>query len=192
MTITPVFFRTPAIFRKWLKKNHATATELWIGYHKKSSGKGGMFYKEALDEALCFGWIDGVVKSIDTESYMQRFTPRKQNSHWSNANVRRCAELEAAGLIEPAGRAAYGRRTPERTGKASFESAPVELRPSQLRRLKANPGVWKYWSAQPPGYQRTVKHWLASAKQDATRERRLNLLIDCCAEGRRLPQFSPR
>ena len=146
----PTFFRNPGAFRRWLKTNHAKKTELWIGYYKKASGKGGMIYKEALDQALCFGWIDGVVRSIDQHSYMQRFTPRQKQSHWSNVNVRRFAELDAAGLIEPAGRAAYQRKTPERTGKASFESPPAELTPAQTRFLKSHPNAWAHWKAQPP------------------------------------------
>jgi uncharacterized protein YdeI (YjbR/CyaY-like superfamily) len=192
MPATPRFFRTPAAFRSWLEKHHAKETELWIGYYKKASGKGGMIYKEALDQALCFGWIDGVVKSIGDESYMQRFTPRRKNSHWSNVNVRRFAELDAAGLIQPSGRAAYDRRTAERTGKAFFESPPLELTPGQTRALKANPTAWKYWNAQPPGYQRTVKHWVNTAKHADTRERRLKLLIESCAEKRPLRQFTSR
>jgi len=186
----PTFFRTPAAFRDWLEKNHAKEVELWIGYYKKASGKGGMVYKEALDQALCFGWIDGVVRSIDEHSYMQRFTPRTKTSHWSNVNVRRFGELETAGLIHPAGRAAYDRRTPERTGKASFESPLAELSAAQTKLLKANAKAWKFWNLQPPGYQRTVKHWVTTAKQETTRLRRLNLLIECCADGRRIPQLT--
>jgi uncharacterized protein YdeI (YjbR/CyaY-like superfamily) len=191
MALAPTFFRSPGSFRRWLKKNHANETELWIGYYKKASGKGGMVYKEALDQALCFGWIDGVVRSIDAECYMQRFTPRKKDSHWSNVNVRRFSELDAAGLIEPAGRAAYNRRTPERTGKASIESPPAEFTRTQTRSLKSNPRAWAYWYAQPPGYKRLVKHWVTTAKREATRERRLQLLVECCAKGRRIPPFGP-
>src|SRR3954469_25782409 len=118
--VKPKFFKTPEAFRAWLEKNHASKTELWVGYYKKSSGKGGMVYKQALDEALCYGWIDGVVKSVDDQTYMQRYTPRKKDSHWSLVNVRRMAELEAEKRLRPAGRAAFERRTPERTGKASY------------------------------------------------------------------------
>jgi uncharacterized protein YdeI (YjbR/CyaY-like superfamily) len=182
-----MFFRTPAAFRRWLKVNHTRETELWIGYWKKASGKGGMVYKEALDEALCFGWIDGLVRSLDAGSYAQRFTPRRRNSHWSNVNVRRFVELEAAGRMEPAGRAAYDRRTPARTGKASFESPLAELTPAQASLLQANHKAWEYWNAQPPGYWRMVKHWVTTARQEATRERRLKRLVECCAEGRRIP-----
>jgi uncharacterized protein YdeI (YjbR/CyaY-like superfamily) len=187
--VKPTYFRTPAAFRAWLEKHHDTRTELWIGYFKKSSGKGGMVYKQALDEALCFGWIDGVVKSIDSERYMQRYTPRTKDSHWSLVNVRRFAELEAAGLIAPPGRAAFGRRTAERTGKASYESPPAEFTPAQKTALKANAKASAFFAAQPPGYQRVVKHFVTSAKQEATRERRMKLFLDCSSRGERVPQF---
>lgn len=182
-------FKTPDAFRVWLAKNHAKETELWIGYYKKGSGKGGMVYKEALDQALCFGWIDGIVKSVDGESYMQRFTPRKRDSHWSLVNVRRFGELDAAGLIEPPGRAAFERKTPERTGKASFESPLAEFTPKQKKLLKANAKAREFFEAQPPDYKRTVKHFVTTAKQEETRERRMKLLMDCSARGERIPQF---
>src|SRR4051812_15845089 len=188
-TPKPKFFRTPAEFRAWLEKHHATETELWVGYYKKTSGKGGMVYKHALDEALCFGWIDGVVKSIDGERYMQRYTPRKSTSHWSNVNVRRFGELEGEGRIAPAGRAAFDRKTPERTGKASYEQPEAEFTPAQLRQLKANKNAWEFFRSQAPSYQKVVKHFVTRAKQEATRERRLQLLIRCSANGERIPQF---
>ena len=134
----PIYFRTQAAFREWLEKHHATKSEQWIGFFKVKSKKKGITYEEALDEALCFGWIDGVVKSVDADSYMHRFTPRKPTSHWSNVNVKRYAELKAAGVTRPAGEAAHERRTPERTGKASYEQAPAELTPAQLKKFKAN------------------------------------------------------
>lgn len=188
---TPTFFRTAAAFRAWLRRNHDKKTELWIGYFKKASGKGGMVYQEALDEALCIGWIDGIVKSIDGDTYMQRWTPRKKDSHWSLVNVRRFGELDAAGRIQPAGRAAYLRRTPDRTGKAAYEAPLATLTPQQLRKLKANRRAWAFFESSPAGYQRAAKYWITSAKQAATRERRLAQLIDCNANGKRLPQFTP-
>jgi uncharacterized protein YdeI (YjbR/CyaY-like superfamily) len=185
----PKFFRTAADFRAWLEKSHASEAELWVGYYKKTSGKGGMVYREALDEALCFGWIDGIVKSIDGERYMQRYTPRKRSSHWSNVNVRRFGELHAEGRMAAPGRAAFGRRTPERTGKASYEQPLAALSPAQLKKLKANAKAWAFYNSQPPGYQRVVNHFVTRAKQEATRERRLELLIKCSAKGERIPQF---
>lgn len=185
----PTYFKNQKSFRSWLEKNHDKHTEHWIGFYKTKSKKKGITYEEALDEALCFGWIDGIVKSVDADSYMHRFTPRKATSHWSNINVKRYGELERAGLVHPAGKAAWGRRTPERTGKASFEQPPAELAPAQLKKLKANKRAWAFFQAQPAGYQRVCKHFVTRAKQEATRERRLALLIQCSAEGRRIPQF---
>ena len=185
----PRFFKTPAAFRAWLEKNHAKDAELWIGYYKKASGKGGMVYKEALDEALCFGWIDGVVKSIDADSYMQRWTPRKKGSHWSLVNVRRFGELDAAGLIAPAGRAAFERKTSERTGQSAYELPEAEFTPAQLRQLKADKKGWAFFNTTTPTYRRVVKHWVTRAKQDATRERRFKLLLQSNAKGQKVPPY---
>lgn len=185
----PIYFRGPAAFRKWLEQYHDRKSELFIGFYKKSSAKVGITYQEALDEGLCFGWIDGVVKSVDADSYMHRFTPRKSSSHWSNVNVRRFQELDSAGQIAPSGRAAFERRTPERTGKASYEQPHAELTAAQAKKLKSNAKAWGWYASQPPSYQRVTKFWVTSAKQDATRERRLDLLIKCSAKGERIPQF---
>lgn len=185
----PRFFKTPAAFRAWLAKNHAKETELWIGYYKKASGKGGMVYKEALDEALCFGWIDGVVKSIDGETYMQRWTPRKKDSHWSLVNIRRFAELEAEGRMAPSGREAYARKTAKRTARASYEMPEQEFTSAQLRQLKANRKAWAHFESMTPSYKRTVKHWVTTAKREETRQSRLDRLIELGAKGERLPQF---
>jgi uncharacterized protein YdeI (YjbR/CyaY-like superfamily) len=187
--VKPKYFRSAAAFRDWLEKHHASKAELWVGFYKKSSNRGGLTYKEAVDEGLCFGWIDGLVKGYDDVSYMQRFTPRKKDSHWSLVNVRRFGELDAAGRIHPAGRAAFERKTPQRTGKASFESPLAELTPAQQKRLKANRKAWEFFESQPPGYKRTVKHWVTTAKQEETRDRRLGILIDHSARAERIPQF---
>ena len=185
----PRFFKTAAAFRAWLEKNHDSQVELWMGYYKKSSGKGGLQYREALDEALCWGWIDGLVKSVYGETYKQRWTPRKKDSHSSLVTVRRIGELDAEGRLAPPGRAAFERRTPERTGKASFESGEKSFTPAQLRQLKANAKAWAFFQSTPPSYQRVVKHWVTTAKQEATRARRMDQFIECSARGERLPQF---
>jgi uncharacterized protein YdeI (YjbR/CyaY-like superfamily) len=185
----PRFFRTPDAFRKWLEGHHDSESELWVGFYKKASGKGGMVYAEAVDEALCYGWIDGLVRSVDDDSYMQRFTPRKANSHWSNVNVKKLGELHAAGRVAPSGLAAFERRTAERTGKASFESPPGRFTPTQRKRFAARRAALEFFESQPPGYRRTAIHWVTTAKREETRERRLEQLIACSAEGRRLPQF---
>jgi uncharacterized protein YdeI (YjbR/CyaY-like superfamily) len=186
--VKPIYFRRQAAFRKWLEKNHATKSELFIGFYKKNSGKVGITYQEALDEGLCFGWIDGVVRSVDAESYMHRFTPRQLNSHWSLVNVRRFGELDRASQIAPGGRAAFERRTPERTGKAAYEQPLAELTAAQTKKLKANAKAWAYYDSQTPSYKRVTKHWVTRAQQEATRERRLDLLIKCSAKGERIPQ----
>jgi uncharacterized protein YdeI (YjbR/CyaY-like superfamily) len=185
----PKFFRTAAEFRAWLEKHGETETELWMGYWKKSSGRDGLVYKDALDEALCMGWIDGVLKSLDAESYMQRWTPRKKTSHWSLVNLRKFAALEAAGRIHPLGRAAFERKTPERVGQASYESVPKEFIPEHRERLMKNKKAFAHWKKQPDGYRRTVKHWIRAGKQEATRERRFELFIKYAEKDQRPPQF---
>jgi uncharacterized protein YdeI (YjbR/CyaY-like superfamily) len=185
----PKFFKTAADFRDWLIKHGEKETELWMGYWKKASGKGGLTYKDALDEALCYGWIDGIVKSVDAESYMQRWTPRKKTSHWSLVNERRFGELEAAGRVHAMGRAAFDRKTPERTGQASFESPPKQFTRGHRERLMKNKKAFAHWKTQPDGYRRTVKHWIRSAKQEQTRERRFNQFIEYAEKDQRIPQF---
>jgi uncharacterized protein YdeI (YjbR/CyaY-like superfamily) len=188
----PRFFKTAEAFRAWLEKNHDKQSELWMGYYKKASGKGGLQYKAALDEALCWGWIDGLVKSVDGESYKQRWTPRKKGSHWSLVNVRRMGELEAEGRVADPGRAAFARRTPERTGRMSFETEEKSFSPAQLKLLKANRKAWEFWESAPAGYKRQVKHWVVTAKQEATRERRMQLLIQSCEMGQKAPPYITR
>ncbi len=182
----PKFFATPAAFRAWLEQNHAARTELWVGYYKKASGRGGMVYREALDEALCYGWIDGLVKSIDAGRYMQRFTPRRLGSIWSNINVAHVARLSAAGRMQPAGLAAFAARQASKTGIYAFEQRPEKF-PATLEKIfRANRIAWIFWQTQPPGYRRTAIWWVISAKQEATRERRLARLISFCSAGKRL------
>jgi uncharacterized protein YdeI (YjbR/CyaY-like superfamily) len=185
----PKFFKTGADFRAWLEKYGETKTELWMGYWKKSTGRGGLAYKEALDEALCYGWIDGIVKSIDGESYMQRWTPRSKTSHWSLVNLRKFAELEAAGRMHPIGRAAFDRKNPKRVGLASYESAPKEFLPEHRERLMKNKKAFAHWKEQPDSYRRTVKHWIRTAKQEETRERRFRLFLEHAERNQRIPQF---
>jgi uncharacterized protein YdeI (YjbR/CyaY-like superfamily) len=185
----PRFFKTAADFRTWLEKNGEKETELWMGYWKKTSGKGGLTYLDALDEALCMGWIDGIVKSVDAVSYMQRWTPRKKTSHWSLVNLRKFAALEAARRVHPLGRAAFDRKTPERVGQASYESTPKEFVREHRERLMKNKKAYAHWKKLPAGYRRTVKHWIRSAKQEETRERRFELFIKHAEKDQRLPQF---
>ena len=191
----PKFFRAPAAFRAWLEEHHASAPELVVGYYKRDSGRPGMTWPESVDEALCFGWIDGVRRSIDSESYSIRFTPRKATSHWSLVNVRRMDALVKLGLVAPAGKAAYARRTQARTGKASYESAARELPQALSARLQEDAKARAGFDAQPPWVRHASLHWVLSAKKDETRERRFQTLLERSREGLRIPhlqQASPR
>jgi len=181
------FFENAAEFRAWLAENHASAQELWMGYYKKASGKGGLSYREALDEALCFGWIDGVRRTLDAERHVQRWTPRRSRSTWSNINVNRYRELEATGRVAPAGRAAFAARTEENTGIYSFEQAQVELGAAFERRFREDTGAWAYWEGCPPGYRRTSTFWVVSAKREETREKRFLELLECSRRHERIP-----
>jgi uncharacterized protein YdeI (YjbR/CyaY-like superfamily) len=189
--MTPTFFRTPATFRRWLERHHASETELWVGFYKVKSGKAGMVYREALDEALCYGWIDGLVRRVDEDSYAQRFTPRKKDSTWSLVNVRRVQELIAEERMAPAGLAAFERRTDGKTGIYSFEQRPAQLPAAYAARLTANPGAAAFFAAQPPGYRRLATWWVLSAKKEETRERRLATLIQDSAAGQRIRAARP-
>jgi uncharacterized protein YdeI (YjbR/CyaY-like superfamily) len=183
----PIYFRSPAEFRKWLEDNHDKRDELWLGYYKKRSGKPSLTWAEAVDEALCFGWIDGVRKSVDDERSMQRFTPRRPNSNWSAVNIANVARLKKTGLMRPAGLAAFENRTEKRSGIYSYEQRKdLSFEPAQLKRFKANKAAWKFFEAQPPGYRQLSIYRVVSAKKEETRDRRLQTLIEASAEGRRL------
>src|ERR1044072_1714575 len=182
----PKFFNSPEKFREWLERNHDSATELMIGFHKKSSGKKSLTYAEALDEALCFGWIDGVRKSLNETSYMQRFTPRKPRSIWSNINVKHVERLRKEGRMQRAGIEAYERRSPERTGIYSFENRPRELSPEFEKTFRQNKAAWKFFQEQPPGYKRLMVFRTMSAKKEETRLRRLKQLIESSEKGERM------
>lgn len=182
----PLFFKTPGEFRRWLTKNHASHRELWLGMYKKASGKRGITYKEALDEALCFGWIDGVRKSFDDESFVQRFTPRKAKSYWSAVNSRRAKELIAEKRMAPAGLAAFEARDASATARYSFERAEPAFDRAQLRQFKANKAAWTYFEAQPAGYRRLMTFYVTSARKAETQAQRLERLIQASAGRRRL------
>jgi uncharacterized protein YdeI (YjbR/CyaY-like superfamily) len=181
----PIFFATAATFRAWLERHHESAKELLVGFYKKSSGRPSITWPESVDEALCFGWIDGVRKSLAEDAYTIRFTPRKPASIWSAINVDKVAQLKKLGKMRPAGLRAFALRTAERTGVYSFErSQAAQLAPEQERALRANRKAAAYFDAQPPWYRRTAIHWVISAKRDETRERRLKQLIADSAAGR--------
>ena len=185
------FFNTPSEFRKWLEAHHASETELWVGFYKKDSGKSSITWPQSVDEALCFGWIDGIRKKIDEVSYKIRFTPRKQRSTWSAVNIKRVPELTEQGLMKETGLKAFAARQENRSGIYSYEQRSPELPAQYAKKLKKNAAAWKFFQAQPPSYRKAVNWWVVSAKQEETRLKRLDKLIDDSAAGRRIPQFAP-
>jgi uncharacterized protein YdeI (YjbR/CyaY-like superfamily) len=190
--VEPCYFATPEEFRAWLEKHHSTAAEVVVGFHKKSTGRPSMTWTESVREALCFGWIDGIRRSLGAESYTIRFTPRKPGSNWSSRNVRHVEELIREGRMTPAGLAAYEARRPERTGVYAFEQRhSARLAREQEKRLRADAKAWEYFQAQPPSYRQTAIYWVVSAKREETRERRLAKLIEASAAERRLAQLTP-
>ena len=184
-------FNSSAEFREWLENNHDRVPELWLGFYKKRTGKKCITYREALDEALCFGWIDGVLKNVDETSYKRRFTPRKAKSYWSAVNIRRANELAKLGRMASSGMTAFEKRGTE-SGKYSFESRPKKLPSAYEKQFKANPAAWEFFQAQAPWYQRTSSFWIVSAKQEETRQRRLATLIGDSEKGHRLNMLTPK
>jgi uncharacterized protein YdeI (YjbR/CyaY-like superfamily) len=182
----PRFFTSAAEFRRWLAKHHATASELWVGFYRKDSGRSGITYKEAVDEALCFGWIDGIKKRVDDHGYTHRFTPRQATSTWSAINIKRVKELIGLGRIAPAGQRAFDERDPRKVQLYSFENRPAVFDKTIERAFKAHLAAWAFFRGQPPGYQRLMTFWIMSAKKDETRLRRLDALVKKSAEGKRL------
>jgi len=182
----PRFFKSQSDFRKWLEKNYAKEQELLIGFYKKSSGKASITYPEALDEALCFGWIDGVKKKLDDDAYVQRFTPRKPKSIWSNINCAHVERLKKSGKMTPAGLAAYALRDPNKTGVYSFENRPRELSTAYKKVFQANKKAWEFFEKQPAGYKRLMIFRVMEAKQEETQRRRLAQLIDTSSQGMRI------
>lgn len=182
----PVFFPTPAAFRAWLKKHHKTATELWVGYYRKDSGKPTITWSESVDEALCFGWIDGIRKKVSDEAYTNRFTPRRAGSNWSAINIAKVEQLTKQKRMQKAGLDAYARRTDARSRVYSYESVAGAF-PKPLEKVfKANQQAWAFFQAQPPYYRKLMTGWVNGAKQEETRRRRLDKLIKACESGTRL------
>ncbi len=181
-----VVFAAATEFRAWLEANHDTSREQWVGYYRKGVPKPSMTYVEAVEEALCFGWIDGVARRVDEEVHANRFTPRTKRSSWSAVNIARMQALIAAGRAHPAGLAAFEARKPDRTGIYSYENRPADLPPAYRARLDADASASAWWRAQTPGYRRLATWWVVSAKREDTRERRLATLIEDCAAGRKI------
>jgi uncharacterized protein YdeI (YjbR/CyaY-like superfamily) len=189
----PVFFSTPAELRAWFERHHDQEPELLVGYWKKGASRQGIKHAEAIEQALCFGWIDSVGRRIDDERYQVRFTPRRKGSVWSAVNIATIARLTAAGQMHPTGLRAYESRRPDRVATYSYEQpADAQLDAEQTARLRAEPAAWEWFSAQPPSYRRAAVHWVVSAKRPETRERRLAQLITDSAAGRPVPPLARR
>jgi uncharacterized protein YdeI (YjbR/CyaY-like superfamily) len=189
--VKPTFFATPEDFRAWLQEHHATEKELLVGFHKKGSGRPSITWPESVDQALCFGWIDGVRRRIDDDSYSIRFTPRKARSTWSAINVKRVGELTELGLMHPAGLAAFERRSDDRTAIYAYEQRKrAKLDPDMETRFRQDARAWAWFEAQPPSYRRTATYWVISAKRPENRERRLEQLIADSAAGRTIAQLT--
>jgi len=188
----PTFFSSALEFHRWLASNHDSSYELLLGFHKKTSGLKSITYPEALDEALCFGWIDGVRRNLNETSYTIRFTPRKPKSIWSLVNVRHVERLKKAGRMRSSGLAAFERRDAKRTGIYSFENRPKELSPEFQKLFRANKKAWEFFKAEPPYIKRTVAFWVMSAKKEETRIRRLQQLIEGSAKGKRMGVLEPK
>ena len=182
----PIFFPTQEDFRKWLKENHEKETEVFVGYYNVKSGKGGMNWSESVDQALCFGWIDGVRRRIDEESYCNRFTPRKAKSNWSAVNIKKVEELTAKGLMTAAGLAAFEKREDERSAVYAYENELKKFSAEFEKRFKADKTAWEFFEKQANWYKKQMINWVMTAKQEATREKRLAKLIAESADGKRL------
>ncbi len=189
--IKPVFFASPPDLREWFERYHDKVGELWVGFYKVGSGRRSVTWPEAVDQALCFGWIDGVRKSLDAASYMIRFTPRKPRSIWSAVNTRRAKELVELGLMHSAGLRAFGERDAERSGVYSYERKSFRKLPDVYeRKLRMNEKAWRFFKSQAPSYQRIAGYWVASAKKEETRLKRLETLIRYSEKGRRIPPLT--
>jgi uncharacterized protein YdeI (YjbR/CyaY-like superfamily) len=184
--LNPKFFRTPSEFRNWLEKNHAKKRELWLGFYKKASNKASITWPESVDEALCFGWIDGIRKRVDEISYQIRFTPRRRGSIWSAINIKRARELTKQKRMRPTGLKAFATRTENRSGIYSYEQRRAELEEPYISRLKKNKSVWDFFQAQPPSYRKMMSWYIMSAKTEETRSKRLEKLMKASAKRKRL------
>ncbi len=192
MSPKPQFFPTPSDFRAWLEAHHDKFHELFVGFHKKSSRKPSITWPESVEVALCFGWIDGVRKSLNETSYTIRFTPRKPTSTWSSINVNLVRKLTKKGLMHPAGLKAFAARSTQKSGIYSYEQRKsAQFTREQAKRFRANKSAWDFFRSQAPWYQRVTTYWVISAKREETKLKRLSVLIDCSQHRRTLPQLIP-
>ncbi|MBY0493151.1 MAG: YdeI/OmpD-associated family protein [Cyanobacteria bacterium] len=182
----PTFFETPAAFRAWLRKNHATAGELVVGFYRKESGRKSITWNEAVDEALCFGWIDGIRRKHSDIAYSNRFTPRRPTSNWSAINIAKVAELKKSGRLQPAGLAAFEKRTEQKSRIYHYEQKDIpEFPPAIAKKFKANKKAWEFFLTLPPWLRKGETRWICSAKAEETRQRRLDKVMEACESGRR-------
>jgi uncharacterized protein YdeI (YjbR/CyaY-like superfamily) len=188
--VIPKFFKTQSAFRKWLAVHHENTTELLVGFYKKGTGKPSITWPESVDEALCFGWIDGIRRRIDDDSYSIRFTPRKTSSTWSAVNIKRAQELIREGCMTPAGQKAFAARKENRSGIYSYEQRSAELVEPYAGKLRRNKAALKFFASQPASYRKAANWWVVSAKKEETRLKRLELLIKHSAAGQTIPQFT--
>jgi uncharacterized protein YdeI (YjbR/CyaY-like superfamily) len=186
-----IFFEAPGELRAWLQEHHAAASELWVGCYRKGSGRPSLTWSEIVDEALCFGWIDGKAQRIDEQRYRQRLSPRRRNSNWSEINVAKVAELRAQGRMTPAGEAAFAARRENSPATLTYERRhEAALDAEQEAAFRGNAPAWEWFAAQSPPYRSMATYWVVSAKRPETRARRLATLIECSEEGRRVPALS--
>ena len=191
MTAKPQFFPSAAAWRTWLEENHASAKELWVGFYKRASGKPSITWPEAVDSALCFGWIDGVRKSVNSTSYKVRFTPRNPHSTWSAVNIKRVAELSGLGLMHPAGLFAFEKREGKRSEIYSYEQRKTARLPAAYEKeFRNKQPAWEFFQSQPPWYRRTSAWWVISAKKEETQQKRLATLIEYSAKGKPIPPLA--
>jgi uncharacterized protein YdeI (YjbR/CyaY-like superfamily) len=189
MPAEAVYFSTETAFRRWLEANHATAPEILVGFWKKGTGKPSIDWQQSRDQALCFGWIDGVRRSLGAEAYTIRFTPRRKGSIWSKVNVERFEALKAAGQMTPAGERAY-EENKGKSGLYAYERELAALEPEQEAEFRKHKAAWADWEQRPPGYRKTVLHWVTSAKRPETRARRFAILIESSARGEKVPGYN--
>jgi uncharacterized protein YdeI (YjbR/CyaY-like superfamily) len=189
--MNPIYFESPAAWRKWLKENHDSCDELWVGFHKRATGRPSLTWPQSVDEALCFGWIDGIRKSVDEGRYKIRFTPRRPGSIWSAVNIKRVGELTALGLMQAAGRQVFERRTDDRSAIYAYEQRRTATFPPAFeKQLKANKVAWAFFREQAPSYQRVATYYVISAKKPETQSKRLQYLITESARGVRIGQLT--
>lgn len=179
-----IFFKSPEEFSDWLRRHHDQAEQLWVGFHKRATGQPSMTWAQSVDEALCWGWIDGVRRSLDDKRYTIRFTPRKKSSTWSLTNIRRVEALREAGRLQPAGEKAFEARSETRSGVYAYEQKTPSLSAPYTRQFKAHPSAWEFFTGQAPWYQRNATYWVMNAKQETTRQKRLETLIEDSGAGR--------